>query len=175
MDKDIKILLSQKNYQKAFNLIVDNYNQRLYWHVRKMVIVHDDADDVLQNTYVKVWRALPNFRSESAIFTWLYRIATNESLTFLKKRNQSISYDNLAGEIAHNLETDEYFDGDDAQLKLQQAIFALPEKQKAVFNLRYFEEMSYKEMSRVLETSEGALKASYHHAIKKIEIFLKDD
>jgi len=174
MHKDIVILINNKKFTEAFNLVVKTYNQRLYWHIRRMVVNHDDADDVLQNTFLKVWRALPNFRSDANIYTWLYRIATNESLTFLKKKRQDVNYDDVAFTIEKNLEADVFFDGDEIQLKLQKAIAALPEKQRAVFNLRYFEEMNYREMAEVLETSEGALKASYHHAAKKIEAFFKN-
>jgi len=174
MHKDIVILINSKKFTEAFNLVVKTYNKRLYWHIRRLVVNHDDADDVLQNTFLKVWRALPNFRSDANIYTWLYRIATNESLTFLKKKRQDVNYDDVAFTIEKNLEADVFFDGDEIQLKLQKAIAALPEKQRAVFNLRYFEEMNYREMAEVLETSEGALKASYHHAAKKIEAFFKN-
>jgi len=175
MHKEILVLLNKEQFTEAFNLVVKSYNQRLYWHIRRMVVDHDDADDVLQNTFLKVWRALPNFRSDANIYTWLYRIATNESLTFLQKKRQDMNFEDYANTVAKNLEADAFFDGDEIQLKLQKAIASLPEKQRAVFNLRYFEEMNYREMAEVLETSEGALKASYHHAAKKIEAFFKED
>jgi RNA polymerase sigma-70 factor (ECF subfamily) len=140
-----------------------------------MVLDHDDADDVLQNTYLKVWRGLPEFRADANIYTWLYRIATNECLNFLKKRRQDVPFEEVAFTVSKNLEADAFFDGDETQKKLQSAIATLPEKQGAVFNLRYFEEMSYKDMSEVFGTSEGALKASYHLAVKKIEAFFNED
>ncbi|MBT8196577.1 MAG: sigma-70 family RNA polymerase sigma factor [Bacteroidia bacterium] len=164
-----------KNY--AFNLIVRKYQQRLYFHIRRMVTDHDDANDVLQNMLIKAYKGLNNFREDSQLYTWLYRIATNESLTFIKKkkkRNQ-LSLDDMTTELSQNLSEDHHYDGDEIQKKLHLAIESLPEKQKAVFNLRYYEEMKYDEMSEVLETSVGALKASYHHAVKKIEAFLKED
>ena len=142
-----------------------------------MVLSHDDADDVLQNTFIKVYKNLPNFKGDSHIYTWLYRIATNESLTFLKKRARrlQISDETLQQNMVNNLESDPYFDGDEARLKLQRAIATLPEKQKQVFLLRYYEELPYAEMSEMLEVSEGSLKASYHHAVKKITHFIKED
>lgn len=164
-----------KNY--AFNLIVRKYQQRLYFHIRRMVTDHDDANDVLQNMLIKAYKGLHNFREDSQLYTWLYRIATNESLTFLKKKKKRnlISLDDMTTELSHNLSADNHYDGDEIQKKLYLAIESLPEKQKTVFNLRYYEEMKYDEMSVVLETSVGALKASYHHAVKKIEAFLKED
>jgi len=150
---------------------MEKYQERLYWHCRRLLISHDDADDALQNTFVKVWKNLENFREESELYTWLFRIATNESLSMIKsrKRRQLNMDDGEFPNLAENLEADQWFDGDQVQQKLQQAIQALPEKQRLVFNLRYYEEMKYEEMSRVLDTSVGALKASYHHAMKKIE------
>jgi len=175
MLEQISEYLANKKYEAAFNSIVTAYNQRLYWHIRRMVLDHDDTDDVLQNTFIKIWRGLPNFRQDSNIYTWLYRIATNEALSFLRSKKESTSFDEVAYTVSKNLEADAFFDGDKAQAKLQEAIATLPEKQRAVFNMRYFEEMSYAEMSAVFETSEGALKASYHHAVKKIESYLKGD
>jgi RNA polymerase sigma-70 factor (ECF subfamily) len=159
----------------AFNRLVNKYQERLYWHIRKMVMNHDDADDVLQNTFVKVWKSIDKFREESSLFTWLYRIATNESLTFLssKKRHSFMPMNEVSEYLMNNLESDPYFEGDKIQRKLQEAILRLPEKQRLVFNLKYFEEMKYDDMSEILETSVGALKASYHHAAKKIEEYLK--
>jgi len=163
--------------EQSFNLLVLNYQERLYWHIRKIVISHEDADDVLQNTLVKVWKSLPEFRSESGLFTWLYRIATNEALTLLKqkKRRAFAPWVNVEQQMADQLEADPFFDGNEASLKLQQAILKLPEKQRIVFNMKYFDEMKYEEMSGVLDTSVGALKASYHHAVKKLENMLGDD
>lgn len=175
MQEHIAQNLSEKKYEAAFNNIVKAYSQRLYWHIRRLVLAHDDADDVLQNTYIKIWRALPNFRQDSNIYTWLYRIATNESLSFLRAKKENTRFDAVEFSISQNLEADAFFDGDKAQAKLYEAVATLPDKQRAVFNARYFDEMSYAEMSAVFETSEGALKASYHHAVKKIETYLKDD
>lgn len=176
MTEQIDELLGKKEYDKAFNVLVKTYSQKLYWHIRRMVLNHDDADDVLQNTFIKAWRGLPKFRQDATLYTWLYRIATNESIDFLKKKKTHLSFDDVAHAIESNLEADAFFDGDAIQLKLQKAIAALPEKQRIVFNLRYFDEMPYTQMSAVLETSAGALKASYHHAVKKIEkYFTKED
>ena len=160
--------------EKAFTGIINKYQERLYWHIRRMVVNHEDANDVLQNMFIKVWRSLDNFREDSQLYTWLYRIATNESLTFIEqqKKRSSISLSDEENTISNKLTADKDYDGNKVQWKLQQAIATLPDKQRAVFNLRYFDEMSYEEMSKVLETSEGALKASYHHAVKKIEDFI---
>jgi RNA polymerase sigma-70 factor (ECF subfamily) len=162
-----------RNY--AFNLLVREYQKRLYWHIRKILLDHDDTDDVLQNVFIKVWRNLDNFKGESQLFTLLYRIATNESINFLnqKKKRAGIPLDDVSSFLANNLESELYYNGDEIQLKLQKAILTLPDKQRIVFNLKYFEEMKYEEMSKILETSVGALKASYHHAVKKIEDYLK--
>src|SRR5690606_16588292 len=148
----------------AIDLLIGNYQKRLYWHIRKIVISHDDSDDVLQNTFIKIWKGLENFRQESSLFSWMFRIATNEALGFLrqKQRRQTSSIHPIEHELSRNLESDRYFSGDEIQLRLQQAILRLPEKQRLVFNMRYFDEMPYGEMSGILGTSEGALKASYH-------------
>lgn len=174
-EKEIIQALNQKAFDKAFNLIVDEYQQRLYWHIRRMVVDHDDANDVLQNTFIKIWKALPKFKVASKVYTWSYRIASNESITFLNKKRETTSFDDVAHQMAQDLSTDQYFDGDEAQMKLHSAIASLPDKQKAVFNLKYFEEMKYDEISEILQTSVGALKANYHHAVKKIENFIKED
>ncbi len=160
--------------ESAFRDLMKVYQQRIYFHVRRIVIDHDDANDVVQNAFIKVWKNLANFREESQLYTWMYRIATNESITFLnaKKRRMATSIDDLEGHLAGQLKADKYFEGDKIELKLQQAILSLPEKQRIVFNLRYYDEMPYEEMSGVLGTSEGALKASYHHAVKKVEQFM---
>ncbi len=160
--------------EKAFTAIIKKYQEKLYWHIRRMVIDHEDANDVLQNMFIKVWNGLENFREDSQLYTWLYRIATNESLSFLEqqKKRSSVSIDQEENGLANQLQADKHFDGNKLEWKLQMAIQKLPEKQRIVFNLRYFDEMPYEEMSRVLETSEGALKASYHHAVKKIEDFI---
>jgi RNA polymerase sigma-70 factor (ECF subfamily) len=146
----------------------------LYWHIRKIVIGHDDTDDVLQNTFIKVWKGLESFKGESRLYTWMYRIATNEALSLLrqKQRQRTSSIHPIEYELSRQLESDEYFTGDEIQLKLQQAILTLPEKQRLVFNMRYYDETPYEEMSEILETSVGALKASYHIAAKKIEELL---
>ncbi len=164
-----------RNY--AFNLLVREYQKRLYWHIRKIIIDHDDTDDVLQNVFIKIWRNLENFKAESQLFTWMYRIATNESINFLnqKKKRAGIPLDDVSAFLANNLESDSYYKGDEIQTKLQKAILTLPDKQRIVFNMKYFDEMKYEEMSKILETSVGALKASYHHAVKKIENYLTKD
>ncbi|NOU60528.1 RNA polymerase sigma factor [Marinifilum caeruleilacunae] len=176
-DEEILHLFQDKKTQsQAFSLLVKKYQERLYWQIRKIVLSHDDADDVLQNTFVKIWKGLLNFRYDAKLFTWMYRIATNESLTFLKdKQRRNIAFANKDVEemLMANLEADEYFDGDQAQIEFQKAILQLPEKQRLVFNMKYFDELKYEEISEILETSVGALKASYHHAVKKIESLLK--
>ncbi len=168
-------LKNEKTRDLAFSSLVKKYQERLYWHIRKMVMDHDDADDILQNTFIKVWRSIDKFREESSLYTWLYRIATNESLTFINsnKRRSMVPMNDTSEFLMNNLESDVYFDGDEIQLRLQEAILKLPEKQRIVFNLKYFEEMKYEDMSQVLDTSVGALKASFHHAAKKVEEYLK--
>ncbi len=170
----IEQFAQEANRNYVFNLLVRQYQQRLYWHIRRMVIDHDDSDDILQNVFVKAFHALPKFRGDSKIYTWLYKIATNECITFLnaKKRRFFIPMVDVENQLSKNIESDSYFSGDQIQMKLQQAILTLPEKQRLVFNLKYFEEMKYEDMSEILGTSVGALKASYHHAVKKIEAFL---
>ncbi|MDR1783768.1 MAG: RNA polymerase sigma factor [Dysgonamonadaceae bacterium] len=163
--------------KRAFEQVVSFYSEKLYYQIRKLVISHDDANDVLQNTFLKAWLNIGLFRGEAKLSTWLYKIAFNESITFLNKQNaqNNISIDEETSYLVDKLEGDEYFDGDALELKLQKAILSLPEKQRVVFNLRYYDEMPYEEMSKVLDTSTGALKASYHHAAKKIEEFLNKD
>ncbi len=160
--------------ESAFTAILKKYQEKLYWHIRRMVVDHDDTNDVLQNMFIKVWKGLENFREDSQLYTWLYRIATNESLTFLEqqKKRASSSLSDVENGLENKLKADTNFDANRLEWKLQLAIQKLPEKQRVVFNLRYYDEMPYEEMSRVLETSEGALKASYHHAAKKIEEFI---
>jgi RNA polymerase sigma factor (sigma-70 family) len=162
--------------EKGFTLIIQKYQERLYWHVRRLVLDHDDANDVLQNVFVKVWKNLEGFREDAQLYTWLYKIATNECLTFLEKqkKNTSVSLSDVETGLSNTLKADAQFDANKLEWKLQRAILGLPEKQRIVFNLRYYDEMPYEEMSRVLDTSEGALKASYHHAVKKIEEFIKN-
>lgn len=160
----------------AFHMLVTKYQKRIYWQVRRIIIDHDDANDVVQNAFIKVWKNLGNFKEASSLYTWLYRIATNESLTFLKqkKANMYLPFDNVARSLSRKLEDDAYFSGDAIQKKLQTAILTLPEKQRIVFNMKYYDNIKYEQMSEILETSVGALKASYHHAVKKIETFLKN-
>lgn len=162
------------NHDLAFQMLVEKYQERLYWHIRKIVLDHDDADDILQNTFIKVWRNLSNFREESSLFTWLYRIATNESLTYLnsKKKRSLLAINDVSDFLMENLESDPYFEGDEIQRNLQKAILTLPEKQRLVFNMKYFDNLKYTDMAEVLNTSVGALKASFHHAVKKIEEYL---
>jgi RNA polymerase sigma factor (sigma-70 family) len=162
--------------EPASTTLMKKYQERLYWHVRRMVVDHDDANDVLQNVFIRVWNALENFREDAQLYTWLYRIATNESLTFLEnqKKRAAVSLSDVESGLSNKIKADQNFDANKLEWKLQLAIQQLPEKQKLVFNLRYYDEMPYEEMSRVLDTSEGALKASYHHAVKKIEDYIKN-
>jgi RNA polymerase sigma factor (sigma-70 family) len=161
----------------AFNILVHEYQKRLYWHIRKILIDHDDTNDVLQNVFVKIWRNLDGFKGESQLYTWLYRIATNESITFLnqKKKRAGVPLDEASSFLGTSLQSDSLFKGDEIQAKLQKAILTLPDKQRIVFNMKYFDNIKYEEMSKILETSVGALKASYHHAVKKIERHLTED
>lgn len=166
--------LNQPGHQRqAFEQMVNLYGPRLYRQIRRMVYSHDDADDILQNTFVKAWVNLDTFRGDSRLSTWLYRIATNETLNFLQRKKDTTGLDDVPSAVAGRLTADEYFDGDETELQLQRAIASLPDKQRTVFQLKYYEEMKYEEMSGILETSVGALKASYHHAVKKICDFLK--
>ena len=157
----------------SIHFMVKQYQERLYWHIRKIVIDHDDTDDILQNTFIKAWKGMENFNGEAKIYTWLFRIGTNESISFLRqKRSNIISLHPVEYYLSNTLASDPYFEGDKIQLKLQQAILTLPEKQRIVFNMRYYDETPYEEMSEILETSVGALKASYHIAAKKVEEIL---
>lgn len=174
---DKELLLQFKDpssKEKGFTAIIKKYQEKLYWHIRRMVVQHEDANDVLQNMFIKVWNGLDNFREDSQLYTWLYRIATNECLTFLEqqKKRSAVSLSDDEGVLANKLKAEKDFDSNKIEWKLQLAMQQLPEKQRLVFNLRYYDEMPYEEMSRILETSEGALKASYHHAVKKIENYL---
>lgn len=173
----IKQLHNNATRDRAFTQLVQENKERLYWHIRRMVLNHDDADDVLQNTFIKVYRNIDKFRGDSAVFSWMYRIATNEAIDFLNKqaRRHRITNEELRERMVNNLVADVYFEGDEIQLKLQQALATLPEKQLLVFNLRYYDEMKYEEMSEILDTSVGALKASYHHASKKIQEYLREN
>ena len=174
-DRDILELL-ETDINGGFKLIAERYSKRLYWHIRRLVILHEDADDALQNTYMNVWRHIGSFRNESSLFTWLYTIATNEALTLINKRarNKAVPLDDLGSLFTCSGEGSTWFDGDDAQLKLQNAILKLPDKQRIVFNMKYYEDMTYDDMSKILKTSTGALKASYHHAVKKIEYLINN-
>ncbi len=160
---------------KAFEVLIDTYKERLYWHIRRIVLNHDDADDVLQNTFIKVYRNIHGFKGDSKLYSWMYRIATNEAITFINRRSRfmKISNEEVIDLAVNNLVSDPYFEGDEVSLKLQKAVSALPEKQQLVFNMKYFQDMKYKDISAILETSEGALKASYHIAVKKIEDYLE--
>ncbi|TVZ27721.1 RNA polymerase sigma-70 factor (ECF subfamily) [Gillisia sp. Hel_I_86] len=173
----IKRLQDPNTLKNSFGELVTLYKQRLYWHIRNMVKDHQDTDDILQNTFIKIFKNIQNFKGDSQLYSWMYRIATNESLTFLnnKAKRLHINSEELQNKLIENLESDAYFDGDQIQLKLQKAIAILPEKQQLVFNMKYFQELKYREISYILGTSEGALKASYHIAVKKIEEYLKMD
>ncbi|MBD1366854.1 sigma-70 family RNA polymerase sigma factor [Mucilaginibacter sp. ZT4R22] len=164
----------EKTRNEAFNMLLKKYQQKIYWHVRRMVIDHDDADDLVQDVFIKVWKNLPGFRNDAQLYTWMYRIATNECITFLNKKKQknNISLDDVDYELADTLSSSDQFTGDQIQRKLQEAILTLPDKQRLVFNMKYFDDMKYEEMSDVLGTSVGALKASFHLAVKKIEAFV---
>jgi len=175
--QDTELLLQFRDpatREKAFTAIIKKYQEKLYWHIRRMVVEHEDANDVLQNVFIRVWNWLENFREDSQLYTWLYRIATNECLSYLEqqKRRSSASLDEMESGLSNKVIADKYFDPNKLEWKLQLAIQQLPEKQRVVFTLRYYDEMPYEEMSRVLDTSEGALKASYHHAVKKIEDYI---
>ena len=177
-DKELLHLFNAgDNPDYSFGLIVRKYQEKLYWHIRKIVITHEDANDVIQETFIKVWDNLGNFRGDSKLFTWLFRIATNEALSHLKrsKRKTWIPFIDLENKLENTLKGDNYFDGDETQLKFQKAILKLPEKQRLVFNMKYFDEMKYQKMSEILDTSIGALKASYHIAKQKIEKYLKEN
>ncbi|HEX6191836.1 MAG TPA: sigma-70 family RNA polymerase sigma factor [Chitinophagaceae bacterium] len=162
--------------EKAFTTIIRKYQEKLYWHIRRMVIEHEDANDVLQNVLIRVWNGLENFREDSQLYTWLYRVATNECLTYLEqqKKRSSVSFNEMESGLSNKIKADKHFDPNRLEWKLQLAIQQLPEKQRIVFSLRYYDEMPYEQMSKVLETSEGALKASYHHAVKKIEDYIRN-
>ena len=175
-EKEIVVLLQDPARQReAFARIVKEYSEQLYWQIRRLVLTHDDTNDILQNTFIKAWTNIDYFRGDAKMSTWLYRIALNECLTFLNKQNATsqLSIDDIDSEMLNKLESDTYFDGDSTQKAFLRAIHQLPEKQRMVFNLKYFKEMKYEDMSEILGTSIGALKASYHHAVKKIEAFLE--
>ncbi len=168
---------NEKTRQEAFSLLLSKYQQKIYWHIRRMVVNHDDTDDLVQDVFVKVWKNLGNFRNDSQLYTWIYRIASNESITFLnkQKRQNNTPLDEVSNEVVESLVEPSYFNGSEIQLKLQRAIQTLPEKQKLIFNMKYFDDMKYEEISEVLGTSVGALKASFHIAVKKIEAFMLNE
>lgn len=176
-DEIVAKLQKPETRRKAFTKVVEEYSEKLYWLIRKMVLSHDDANDILQNTFLKAWTNLENFRGDAKFFTWIYKIALNETITFLNRQRaiNNISLDDADVFMLEKLRGDEYFDGDALQLKLEEAILNLPEKQRIVFLMKYHDEMKYEAMSEILGTSVGALKASYHHAVKKIEAFLTED
>lgn len=176
---DSELLVQFRNpltKEKAYTTLIRKYQEKLYWHIRRMVVEHEDANDVLQNVLIRVWNGLENFREDSQLYTWLYRIATNECLTYLEqqKKRSSVSFSDVETGLSNKIMADKHFDPNRLEWKLQLAIQQLPEKQRVVFSLRYYEEMPYEQMSKVLETSEGALKASYHHAVKKIEDYIRN-
>ncbi len=172
----LALLQRQDTQRKGFEMVVAQYSEQLYWQIRRMVLSHEDANDLLQNTFIKAWTSIDYFRGEAKLSTWLYRIALNECLTFLNKQRAEakVSLDDPDADALQKLEGDAYFSGDRAQMLLQKALLTLPEKQRMVFNLKYYQEMKYEEMSEIFGTSVGALKASYHHAVKKIEKFLEE-
>ncbi|MGV8962599.1 MAG: RNA polymerase sigma factor [Candidatus Saccharimonadaceae bacterium] len=176
-EEDLLEQLRNPDTQRSgFARLVKQYSERLYWQIRKMVYSHEDANDILQDVFIKAWLNIENFRGDAKLSTWLYKIAINESITFINKSKakQNLSIDDDDSFLINQLESDKYFDGDEAQLLLQKAVVTLPEKQRLVFQMKYFSEMKYDEISEVLGTSVGALKASYHHAVKKVESFLKE-
>lgn len=180
MLKEDSILVSElqnpKTKASAFKELLKLYKERLYWHIRKIVIKHDDADDVLQNTFIKIFKNIDKFKGESKLFSWMYRIATNEAITFLQKKakQNNVDIEDYQQQLTSNLESDNWFSGDEIQLILQKAIATLPQQQQLVFKMKYFDELKYNEISEILDTSVGGLKASYHHAVKKIEHFIKN-
>ena len=173
MDDEIilNLILVEKQVETGFRHLMNKYQEKVYWHIRRIVLTHEAADDVVQNTFIKVYKYLEGFKGNSKLYSWIYRIATNEALTYRNKNKHSYSLDEEESHVVNTLKADEYFDGTEIQLQLQKAIERLPEKQRIVFQMRYFDELSYKDLSDVLETSEGALKASFHHAVKKIESY----
>lgn len=175
-DSQIIQLYSSGRREEAFNEIVKSYSERLYWHIRRFTCSHDDADDILQDVYVKIWKSLPGFREDSKLFTWIWKIATNETLNYLRRQKVRtlISFENLTEKFISKIDDDPSFDGNKLQRELQKAMQRLPEKQRLVFSMRYFEEMKYEEISQILGTSVGALKASYHHAYTKIKTELQN-
>ncbi len=176
-NKILELFEKPTSRSRAFQMLVSKYQERVYWIIRRMLLNHEDTNDVMQETFIKVWQNLPGFRRESGLYSWIYRIAVNQVYNYLRKRKQvrTIQTTGLTDEMIHTLREDPFFDGDQAQVKLQKAILKLPHKQQMVFNLRYYENLQYDEMAEVLDTSVGSLKASYHWAVKKIESYLKSN
>jgi len=178
--EDQELLLKLRNPETrnyGFNLLVRKYQHKVYWHIQKMVIDHDDADDLVQEVFIKVWKNLDKFREDAQLYTWVYRIATNECLNFLRKKKNKffMPIHDVQNELTQKIDSSPYIDGDAIQLKLQKALLTLPDKQRLVFNMKYFDEMKYEDIAKITETTVGSLKANYHHAVKKIEALLKDD
>ncbi len=175
-DKELlEKLRNEESRNYGFNLLVRKYQERIYWHIRKMVIDHDDADDLVQDVFVKVYRSIDKFREDAQLYTWIYRIATNECLTFLNKKRKRffLPIGDVEGELNKKLDSSNHIDGDEIQMRLQRALLKLPDKQRMVFNMKYFDDLKYEDIANITDTSVGALKASYHHAVKKIEDYLK--
>ncbi len=175
-EKELVIALkSQNESERAFRVLVNLYKERLYWHIRKIVLNHEDTDDILQNTFIKIYKNIHKFEEKSKLYTWMYRIATNESITFLNKKakKKNITIEEVKDQLIENLESDIYFEGNQIQILFQKAINTLPQKQQLVFNMKYFEDHTYENLSEILETSVGGLKSSYHIAVKKITAYIK--
>jgi len=177
LDQKILDHILDKDWEQAFKLLVKDYHQRVYWQIRRMVLIHEDADDIAQNVFIKIYQNLNSFKNESKLSTWIFRITFNETINFIHKnaKEQNVSFEDYSMNIADDLSTDEYFTGDEIELKLQKAIASLPEKQRVVFMMKYYDEMKYEQISEISGTSVGALKASYHHAVTKIKEFLEDE
>ncbi|WP_313359809.1 RNA polymerase sigma factor [Empedobacter sp.] len=177
MDQKILDHILDKDWEQAFKLLVKDYHQRVYWQIRRMVLIHEDADDIAQNVFIKIYQNLNSFKNESKLSTWIFRITYNETINFIHKnaKEQNVSFEDYSMNIADDLSTDEYYTGDEIELKLQKVIASLPEKQRVVFMMKYYDEMKYEQISEISGTSVGALKASYHHAVAKIKEFLEDE
>ncbi len=176
-EKILELLKNEETQAQAFSTLVKKYQKQMYYYIRKMVLDHDDADDVTQNTFIKIWKGIPKFRGDAKLSTWMYKIATNEAITFINKKKKiaGVPLDQVEYSLSKSLEADVYYDGDEIQRQLQTAMAMLPQKQKAVFVMKYYEAKKYSEISEITGTSVGALKASFHHAVTKIENFLKQD
>lgn len=171
-DKElVNLIVKQGKVDEGFRILLKSYQERIYWHVRKMVYHHDDADDITQNVFIKIYKSLNHFKGDSKLYTWIYRIATNEAITFInqKKKRNHVDFEDVSYSLAQNLESDEFFDGDEAELFLQKCVAQLPEQQRLVFQMKYFDEMKYEEIADILQKSVGGLKANYHHAVKRIK------